>query len=285
MFQDVQIHPNMARSKRIERHFGALRYELEKEQEGWVARPFANSESNQAGPEEIKVIPYDRQIEQHLGNIETWNNMPSSQDDSISKFDYFLSRQHPDLKQTNYKSFIKYLGVKTETSCNAGLIRLQRGNWYLGDKGEIYTGNDLIRLMRQVEGFDINIYWLDDEKGNIYKAMIFDKNDGRYIGEALPKPRGSRAPIERTKAHEEATTILARYQATVTQYMQSKKNAIEKVTVLDNRSKTISSSFSIAGASKFTPREQPVDDLGEMAEDDFNYTPKEHHAQGLDRAF
>jgi len=261
MFQHVQIHPNSARSKRIERYFRTLRYEIEKEQEGWIARPFALSEANQAGPEPTKIIPYQTLVAKGFANIQTWNNMPNKQDASVSRFDYFMTRQHPDLKPTNYKSFIKHLGEKTKTSCHAGIMKLQGKRWLLGDAGEIYTGENLIRLLKVVEGKEVDIYWLSDAAGNVYKALVCDQKDGRFICEALPKPQGSRAPIEETANHKQATEIFHRYQATVTSFMKLTKNAIDKLTIIDNRQKTISTSFTIPGFEKFvTPAEDDFED-------------------------
>lgn len=285
MFEHVKIHANNARSKIVERFFGELRYRMEKEHEGWIARPFAKSETNQASGVKKITIPYQKLVEQCFNDIMTWNNMAHSKDESISRFDYFLQRQHPKIKPTNYKSFIKHLGKETATSCKAGIIKLQKSEWLLGDKGTIYTGDKLISLLRQVNEKDIRIYWLDDEEGNIYKAMIYDYNDGRFICEALPKPKSSRAKIEETDAHREAREILSRYEQTVQQYMRTKRKAIDDVLIIDERPKTISNSFSISGVKKFIPRTTPVQDLGEEYEEEFNYTPQEHQAQGLDRAF
>ncbi len=277
MFQNVQIHPNSARSKRIERYFRDIRYGIEKEQEGWIARPFALSESNQAGPTPNKIIPYKQLVQQCFQNIITWNNMPCSQDKSRSRFDYFKEMQHPDLKETNYKGFIRHLGYKTITSCNAGIMSLQYGEWLLGDKGCIYTGEDLIKLLRQVEGKTVDVYWLDGNNGEVLKAYVYEYETGRYICEALPKPVGARAPIERKEHHLQARELMARYRNTVTQYMQHRKNAIDSLLVIDNRPKTISDSFSIPGIDTFEPKEQPAEQVPAYNEDEFDYTPTSHN--------
>ncbi len=101
---------------------------------------------------------------------------------------------------------------------------------------------------------------------------------GRYICEALAKPIGARAPIERKENHKQAAELMARYRNTVTQYMQQRKNAIDSLTVIDNRSKTISNSFSITGVGSFTPKEQPAEQLPDYNEEEFNYTPKEYES-------
>lgn len=250
MFNKVSIHANSARSKRIERFFRDMRYELEKDQIGWLARPFAKSEANQQSSKPDVIIPYDKLVEQCLGNIVTWNNMPKK-GTSISRFDYFMQNQHPELEPTNYKGFIQHLGYRTKTSCHAGIMNLQEKKWLLGDKGSIYSGEKLISLLKQVEGKSIQMYWMADNEGCVFKAMIYDINDGRYICEALPMPKSARAEIEAKDHHKNARTILAKYRNTVTAYMQLQKNAIDQVTVIDNRPKTVSNSFAIPGFKTF----------------------------------
>jgi hypothetical protein len=284
MFQNVQIHPNSARSKRIERYFRDLRYGIEKEQEGWIARPFALSESNQSSSEANAIVPYDKLVKQCFSNIITWNNMPNKQNKSMSRFEYFKGCQHPNLKPTNYKSFIKFLGYKTQSSCNAGIIQLQKSEWLLGDDAEIKTGEELIRLLKHVEGKNIEIYWLDDNQGEVLKAMVYDST-GRYICEILPKPIGARAPIEATAKHKDAREIMSRYRNTVTAYMQMQKNNIDKVTVIDNRKKTISDSFTIAGIERFMPRLEPAPLLETPPDDEMEYVPQQRKATGLANTF
>ncbi len=275
MFEKVNIHANSARSKMIERFFRDMRYELEKHQMGWLARPFAKNEANQASSEPKQIIPYDKLVQQCFSNIMLWNNMPKK-GTTIGRFDYFLQNQSPELQSTNYKSFIQHLGTKTTTSCNAGIVKLQRSEWLLGDKGTIYTGEKLINLLKQVEGKTIDVYWLEDENGNVYKAMIFDRKESRYVGEVLPKPISARSFKEETEEQRNNRVLMAKYRNTVTSYMQIQKNAIEPLKVIDNRPITVSSSFSIPGIT--IPKEvnhEPVEIL-EDTEDELEYTPMEN---------
>ncbi|MBS1744986.1 MAG: hypothetical protein JST21_02325, partial [Bacteroidetes bacterium] len=90
MFDEVRIEANNARGKRIERYFQNLRYGNEKQRTGWLARPHARSEANQAGrrnafvsskEEDISkapIIPYNVIVEGSLRDIEEWNNSPHS---------------------------------------------------------------------------------------------------------------------------------------------------------------------------------------------------------------
>ena len=56
MFERVNILPNSARSKKIERYIQELRYREEKELEGWKARPHALSEANQVQSDKAVVV-------------------------------------------------------------------------------------------------------------------------------------------------------------------------------------------------------------------------------------
>ena len=284
MFEKVNIHANSARSKMIERFFRDMRYELEKHQMGWLARPFAKNEANQASAEKKTIVPYDKLVKQCFSNIMLWNNMPKK-GTTVGRFDYFLQNQSNELFPTNYKSFIQYLGTKTTTSCNAGIMKLQRSEWLLGDKGAIYTGEKLINLLKQVESKTIDIYWLDDENGKVFKAMIFDRKENRYICEALPKPISARSFKEETEMHKNARKIMAKYRNTVTNYMQIKKKAIDPLIVIDNRPITVSSTFSIPGISIPKPTTNEPAELIEDNEEDFVYTPKKNTPNSLQKAF
>lgn len=248
MFEHVTMYANMARSKRIERFFRDLRYDpnFEKNRIGWLARPHAKNEANQEGPENNVIIPYDILLKQCMQDIIKWNNMPKK-GNTISRFDAYLQNQNPDLVKTNYKSFIQHLGTKRSTSCNAGLVQLDRKNWMLGDKGTIYTGEKLIALLKQVETKDIQVYFLDDTKGNIIKAFAYDMHDGRYICELQPQPRYQKSKKEKTEADKQAAAIMSAYTNTVAIYQRTQKNTIEAVEVINNKPVTVSSSFSIDG--------------------------------------
>jgi hypothetical protein len=232
MFQDVRIEANNARGKRIEAYYRPLRYGLEKKREGWLARPFALSESNQAGSHEVKAMYYDDIVQGCLQDIETWNSMPHSLHTHLTRWEVFEQMQHPDLKPINYPGILPYLGYKTQTSCNAGIIKLQGGEYLLGENGEVCFSEKLISLMKRVEGHNVDVYWLDGNDGKVLKALV-------YIGktlmcEAVAKPRYNRAKIEQTPEDIAAREIMSKYVSTIEAYGRSRKRAIEPVTLIDH---------------------------------------------------
>jgi len=272
MFQTVRIEANKARAKKVERYFGKLRYEYEKQREGWVARPFAGSESNQLGSADVPTIPYNQIIDNSLNDIEEWNNSPHSEHKDKTRWEVFCEKQHPELKPTNYRAILPYLGYKTATSCNAGIIKLQGREWLLGDKGEIYSGENLIALMKNVEGRKVDIYWLDKNDGDVMKALVYI-ND-QYMCEALAKPTYSRSKIGRSADDAEKRTIMSKYALTIDGYMRDQKNIIEKVMVIDETPKTLNNNFSIkrkdaTQSPELTIIEQDVEQL-EQLEDEFD---------------
>ena len=250
MFKDVRIERNNARGKRIERFIGKWRMGIEKEREGWIARPTALSEANQQDlTVKPKIIPYDNIVKAYQQDIVTLNNMEHPRQKGISCWDYFLQNQNPDLKPINYKAILPYLGIKEESSVNVGLVRFRYSEWVLSDDGiSIALGNQLIALLRKIEGADIDIYWLDGNNGDTLKALVY-LND-RYICELMPKPEYNRASNERTAVDDDARSLMSAYKASILNFQKSQKQSIERVTVIDNRPKTIGTSFKIAGMSK-----------------------------------
>ncbi|MGV3588118.1 MAG: hypothetical protein ACO1OF_14020 [Adhaeribacter sp.] len=232
MFQHVRIEANNARGKRIEAYFKPLRYGLEKKREGWLARPFARSESNQTGAEKVPTLPYSEIVDGCLKDIETWNNMPHSVYPHLSRWDVFCQLQNPNLKPTNYQSILPHIGYKTSTSCNVGIIRLQNKEFLLGHAGAVATGDKLISLMKVVEGQNIDVYWLNDNQGQVFKALVFQGT--QYICEAIAKPTYNRARIEQTEQDMANREIMSKYVATIEGYARRQKAALEPLTILDN---------------------------------------------------
>lgn len=284
MFQNVRIEANNARGKRIERFFQNLRYDVEKQREGWIARPFAKAESNQLSSEKRVYIPKDRLIQEGLQDIIKWNNTEHSTHKGISRWDYFMQNQHTDLKPTNYKAILPHIGNMTPTSCHAGIVQLQSNEWFLGDNGEIFTGDSLVRLMRLAEGKDLDVYWLDDTNGKVIKALAFLRGTSTCICELLPKPSYNRAVIEQTPDQQQAKETLSAYAMTIEGYRKEKAASFDKVHIIDNRNQTISSSFSIPGIENFETRDTPVEEL-ESIETEFNYNPQDRPRKSWRDAF
>ncbi len=235
MFQYVKIEANNARGKRIEAYYRPLRYELEKKREGWLARPFALSESNQAGPEKVPQLPYEQIIEGCIDDINTWNNSPHSKNPKMSRWDYFLANQCPDVLPTNYRPIIRHLGYKTKTSVNVGIVKLNNGQCLLAQNGSIALGERLISLMTQVEGKEIDVYWLDDNYANILQAHAYIGN--QFICELMPQPKPQRAKIEQTANDIQMATLMNSYVATIESFGRNGMRALEPMLVIDNRPK------------------------------------------------
>lgn len=260
MFQNVRIEANNARGKRIERYFGALRYEVEKEREGWLARPHAKSESNQMGSSKVPQIPYDQIVEGAIQDLFTWNNSPHSQDPSVTRWEYFLQNQHPELKPTNWKAILPFLGYHTQTSCNAGYIKLQGKPRAIANNGQICTGENLITAMKAIEGKDIDVYWLDDNAGNVLKALAF--YEGRFICEVQEMPKYNRAVIERKGTDQEkAREIQSSYVATVEAFIRKQESTLMKVNVFKQPKPVPQNGFFIPGMKTkgFTPEPETVE--------------------------
>ncbi len=270
----VRMIPNNARAKMVERFIGYMRYNEkgEKGRFGWMARPFARNEANQAGPDQAKhdiILPYNQIVDGCLRDIENWNNSEHPEHPGKTRFDIFMETQNPSLRDPNWRAFLPQLGYTTPTSVNAGMVMLQGEKWLLGDNGELYTGDSLIKLMRICEGQNVTAYWLDGNDGKVMKAILCD--DEKYICELIVAPRPQRAHIEKTPADHAAYELMAKYENTIEAYMKKKAAGIERVLVIDNRETTLNRRFQIPGINRqpvHTPEETEPETVPDINEDD-----------------
>lgn len=268
MFQHVRIEANNARGKRIEAYYRPLRYKHEKQHEGWLARPFAASESNQAGPDKDLILPYDKIVQNSLKDIENWNNTEHSKISGKTRWEVFLETQNPNLKPIHWRAFLPYIGHKTRTSCHTGIVKLQGKEYLLGEGKHIVYSDSLIRLMGQVEGKEIDVYWLDGNDGQVMKAIVYLKDSDQHVCDLVPKPTYQRATIEQTPEDMLNREAISKYVASVDSFIKQRKSEIEQVTVIDNRPKTLNNKFQIPGLKRQDDFEERRAEIIEEKEED-----------------
>ncbi|MDY0161501.1 MAG: hypothetical protein RBR64_09175, partial [Bacteroidales bacterium] len=284
MFKHVKIHANNARGKYIERVFGKVRYGIEKKSPGFIARPFARFEHNQSGPNSNKIIPYDDLVLARLKDLEDYNNQPHPTEPGVSRWEYFLNNQDPNLPPTNYAAIIPYLGRKTETSCKAGYVKLSNSKRALAMDGKILTGAELINAMRQIEGKNIDVYWLDANDGSIIKAYAFHK--GRMVCELMEMPKFNRSQNERTAQDREAESLQMSYINTVIGFAKTQAAQIDDLGIIDNTPKP-KRLFKINNVERYEATEDyyDVEVVDEINEDDEEilYNPSTGHDYEADK--
>lgn len=275
MFNDVRIEANNARGKRIERYFGSLRYQSEKQREGWLARPHARSEANQPGNGLVPIIPYNNIIQNCLKDIEDWNNSPHSVHTDKTRWEVFMQMQHPQLQPINWLAILPYLGYKTQTTCKLnGIIDFNNEEYLLGLDGEVALGDTLICFMKKIAGKKIDIYWLDGHRGEVIKAIIFLGNTDQPICEAIIKPRYNRAKIERTEKDEMNYRIMSAYVATIEGYAKRKAAQLSNLVVIDNTPKTLNRDFVIDEVKRYdNDNIEDAEIINDEQEQDFETIP------------
>lgn len=252
IFSHVRIEANNARAKRIERYFGALRYQVEKQREGWMARPHARSEANQIGKQGKQIIPQADIITGCLRDIKTWNDTPHSNHPAMTRWEYFMVNQNPDTKPVNWIWTLPHIGYCTETSCNTGMVRLQNQNWLLAQEGSVALGDKLITLMERIEGRKVQVYWLDDNDGNVMKAYLYINST--FQCELLPQPTYSRARAEMTPQCQKNREVMSSYVATIEAYRREKVARIKPLIVLPtDKAPTLRDTFPMRGLEGYTP--------------------------------
>lgn len=285
MFEYVKMEANNARGKTIERRFGKIRYGMERKIEGFIGRPFAKSEANQSGPGLNTIIPYNNLTELQLGVIEDWNNQPcgnpilKKQGIECNRFEYFLNNQNPKIKPINYRSILPTIGYVTKSSCQGAYIKLQNQKRAIAQNGAICTGDLLIAKMKQIEGKELTIYWLDNNEGDVLKALAYYKDE--FVCEVMTMPTFKRGKAEQTDACKIAIDLQSRYTMTIEGYARSQYKAIEKVAHIDNTPKP-ERIYKIERLERYQAHE-PADAI--IVEDDeeteYSYAEREYKATTL----
>jgi hypothetical protein bfra3_07217 len=282
MFSRVRIERNKARAKRIERYFGNLRYNYEAEHEGFLGRPFALKEDNQSRQpkDKLPIICKEQIINNALSDIVKWNNTEHSIYKGKTRWEVFCERQSTATQPINWRAILPSLGYSTQSSCHAGIVRFRSSEYLLAIDSQIALGDDLIRLMRRVEGKSFTIYWLDDNEGNTLKALIY--HEDTLLCELLPKPTYPRSIYEMDQAAQERRTLMSAYENTVEAYMRERKNQIEPLTIIGQRPTTLNHKFTISGLKTYQPTTTTAQVI-ETAEEELIYTPAQQQNTRLSK--
>lgn len=260
MFQKVRIEANNARGKRIEAYYRPLRYGFEKKEEGWIARPFAISESNQKSAVKVPMLPKEEIIEKSLKIIERWNNTLHSNQElhpGMTRWDVFLDKQHPELTPTNWAGILPHIGYPQKSSMKAGRIILQGKHRVVGFNNEVALGKKLINIMRQIEGMEVMVYWLDDNAGNVMKALVYDMQ-GNMICELLGDLEYNRATLEQTDEDLKNRELTSAYAVTVQGYIRTNARDINRITIIEREVEEAPKRFVMPGLKTYTPSDDPV---------------------------
>jgi hypothetical protein len=201
----------------------------------------------------------------------------------MTRWEVFLAMQNPNVRPTNYRAIIPYLGYKTETSCRAGIIKLDSKEFLLGNNGVIAVGSQLVQLMDVAEDHRLNVRWLDGNDGEVLKAYVYVGDT--FVCEAVRKPEYHRARIERTAECEANLTLMSSYTATITGYSRERRAEIDHITIIDNRPKTLNNKFQIAGITRYEASEMPVETLPTEFEDDSDMVLVEAGAGTVETSF
>ncbi|MFT4062561.1 MAG: hypothetical protein QM642_09430 [Edaphocola sp.] len=277
MFDYVRMEANNARGKIIERRNRDFRLIHEKEMEGFIGRWHARDEANQPLPasniyKEQKYQAYDKLVQQSLMVIEDWNNMEHPTSKGMSRWDYFTQNQNPQLRSTNWRALLPYLGYAAKTSCNLGKIRVQGVNLMIADQGDILFGEALISRLKLIEGENVTVYWLDGNDGQIMKALVYVGSE--FICEGVPVPKPNRARVERTAEDEVKLQLQSKYTATVEGWINSRKRSIEAVTIIDSRPKTLNQNFVMPGLGRYVADTDTGGVLDDYNDDEMSYIPQ-----------
>jgi hypothetical protein len=124
--------------------------------------------------------------------------------------------------------------------------------------------------MERVEGKTIQVYWLDDEDGQIIAAHAYI-NDQMQC-ELILQPSYSRAKAELTPAGIKARELMSRYVATIEAYRKAAVRNLQAVMVMANgKEPKLAPTFFIKDLEKYRPgaaaEAMPENDLSDAEQE------------------
>jgi hypothetical protein len=217
MFQKVRVLPNKPRAKRIERTVRDLRLAKASKHPAFVARPDAKDENYQQKPGKQIYLSKEEIVEFELSVIEDWNNELHPDQDvypGLTRWQVFEQHQNPKLQPINWKGILPHLGKIEPTSMKMGRIRLQYLDRVVGFDGAPALGESLIRVMNEIEGQEVNAYWLDGNDGEVLKAHVYS-DTGRFVCEVLDDLPFHRSELDQTERCKRNMQLYFAYERTV----------------------------------------------------------------------
>jgi hypothetical protein len=215
--------------KSIERAFRRMRYGIDKQNEGWIPRPFARDEANQSRTEDDIKVSYTSEevIELATNNIRIWNNQlhpDQKKNKGLTRLQVWEQKQNANLLPIDWPRLSKYLGVHTVSSVNRGEIRAFN-NLYL-----LPTMQDVSKLDN---GKELHCYAMQGADGSIDTMYVY--KDDTYILTASKKQKWQKARIERTDADSAAMIAQQSYTAAFDKTVKTKKAALQNLIVVNNK--------------------------------------------------
>jgi len=264
MFQKVRVIRNKPRSKRIERTLRDLRLTMARKHPAFVARPDAVDENYQSKAGEQIYISKEEIIEFELRCIEIWNNEEHPDQDiypKMSRWDVFLKHQNANLKPTNYVGALPHLGNYTRTSMNMGRVRLQGIDRVAGVNGAVALGENLLRIMNEIEGQEVDVYYLDNLDGQVVKSLVFN-TAGRFICELLDDLPFHRSELDQTDRCRKNMELYFAYENTVESHAKRIAKTVKKVELVETETHT--GSFVMPGLKRYETPETDTEILPDL---------------------
>ncbi|WP_017258435.1 hypothetical protein [Pedobacter arcticus] len=266
MFTEVRIEANNARGKAIEQYWRQIRYgkEFDKKHHAWIGRPFSVGENNQRAVEKVEFMPKVDIVKSSIDTIQLWNSQLHSNQTlhpGMTREDVFLEKQHPELTPINWAGILPHIGFSQKSSMKAGRIILQGLHRVVGFNGEVALGEILIQILQKIEGQTVQLYWLDDNEGDVLKALVYDLQ-GTQICELLGDLEYSRGKLESKDSDKDYRSIMSAYEATVQGYINRNAKEINSITIIDEEVKPARKNrLQFKNVEQYRPADKPAEML------------------------
>lgn len=224
MFPHVRwCNPQNSREKRAEHGIKSKKYGAEKLLQDNIGRWSNKHDAYQVNQDENKIYEYDDLVADDIYSINFHNNQPHPSYPGKTRIQVLKEMVNPELGQPPLHILLRHIGNRTETSIrNFDFVKVQYK--------EFSIDSDKVLGMLAPNNYDVQAYWLPDEKGEIPEVYLYQGS--KFLCKAGQIETYNEAQIERTEHDEEIRTDQAKRQAHTRKRINDRANEIPKIEVI-----------------------------------------------------
>jgi|WetSurMetagenome_2_1015567.scaffolds.fasta_scaffold00003_188 hypothetical protein len=226
MFPHVRwCNPQNSREKRAEHGIKSKKYGVEKLLQDNIGRWSNKHDAYQVNQDENKIYEYDDLVADDIYSINFYNNQPHPSFTGKTRIQVLKEMINPKLGDPALHILLRHIGNRTETSIrNFDFVRVQY-------KGFAIDSDKVLKLLAP-NNYDVQAYWLPDEKGEIQEVYLYQGS--KFLCKAAAIETYNEALIERTDRDEEIRTKQAKRQSHTRKRISDRANEIPRVEVIRN---------------------------------------------------
>lgn len=214
-------NPQNPQQKRAEHIIRQIKYQLEKEAEGFQGRPFARTDANRLNQDKPgKRYFFDELVAFIESLINKWNNSPhpnQTRYPGLTRWQVLEQHQNPNLVTPYLPLVCKHIGIKDTVN-----VRRTQVN--------VFNASYVVPADNILNNHIVTAYGLPDNEGQIAQVYLYE-NDS-YVCTAHKKGAYNEAKVERTAEDERILLQQNKHTAQFDAKVKDRTAALKKIAVV-----------------------------------------------------